>query len=134
MRLKAALAAAAAALSLAACGQSPSGSQAPPSAAPGSPAAGSGPTVAVQLSDFKIAPEQLTAPAGTTTFAVKNEGPTPHNLTIRDSSGKVVAATASINPGQSATLTVGLGPGTYTAFCSLPGHESLGMKDSLKIT
>lgn len=134
MRLKAALAVAIAALSMVACGSSSGSPATAEPAAPGSPAGGSGAGVSVHLSDFKISPGQLTAPAGATSFAVKNDGPTPHNLTIRDGAGKTVGATANLKPGDSTTLTVSLNPGKYTAFCSLAGHESLGMSASLVVS
>ena len=81
-----------------------------------------------------IWPGTLTAKAGSISFAVKNAGPTVHNLTILDSAGKVVGATANLKPGESATLTVSLSAGAYTAICSLAGHETLGMKDTLTVS
>jgi uncharacterized cupredoxin-like copper-binding protein len=64
---------------------------------------------------------------------VSNEGKTPHNLSIQDPSGKLVAHTADLKPGQSTRLPVQLSPGTYTTLCSLPGHASLGMKGALLV-
>jgi uncharacterized cupredoxin-like copper-binding protein len=53
---------------------------------------------------------------------------------VRDASGTVLAHTANLEPGEHATLQVDLAPGTYVDFCQEPGHESLGMKGSLKVT
>ena len=87
----------------------------------------------VHLSDFKIVPAALTANAGVNTFDVRNDGPTPHNLTIKDVSGRTRGATRDLKPGEAATLTIALPAGSYTAFCSLPGHSSLGMNDALTV-
>ena len=128
-----------AALILAACGGSPASTTAGTPAPTASPTvvaatAEAGSSVPVTLSDFMLMPSALTAKAGSVSFTVRNAGPTVHNLTIRDSTGKVVGATANLKPGESATLTVTLGAGAYTAICSLAGHESLGMKDPLTVS
>ena len=125
-------------LALVACGASnPSATSNPaPAATASSPGAvaEAGNTIAVTLSDFKISPATLTAKAGAVQFDVKNAGPTPHNLTIKDAAGKVLGATKDLKPGETAKLVVTLAAGGYTATCSLGGHESLGMKDSLTVS
>ena len=88
----------------------------------------------VTLSDFKLSPGTLSAKAGAVEFDVKNDGPTPHNLTVKDSTGKVVGATRNLSPGENAKLTITLTVGSYSVVCSLPGHESLGMKDALTVS
>ena len=87
----------------------------------------------ITVKDFSLDPNTL-AVRGTVSLAVTNAGPTVHNVTIRDSSGKVLGSTADLKPGEAATLTVDLPAGTYTMFCSLPGHESLGVKGTLTVT
>ena len=130
--------AALAALALVGCGSpasSPANSPAPASSASAAAApADTGIAVGVTLSDFKLSPGTLSAKAGAVEFDVKNDGPTPHNLTIKDSTGKVVGATKNLSPGENAKLTITLAAGAYTAICSLPGHESLGMKDVLTVS
>ena len=66
-------------------------------------------------------------------LAVSNAGPTPHNVAIRDESGTELATTADLREGESETLTVDLSVGDYILFCSLPGHESLGIKGTLSV-
>jgi plastocyanin len=68
------------------------------------------------------------------TLAVTNAGPTIHDLTIRDSAGQVLGETEDLKSGASETITVDLPVGAYTIFCSLPGHESLGLKGTLTVT
>lgn len=83
----------------------------------------------VGLSEFKITPASLTVSPGGS-LVVTNNGSVAHNLTIQGTS----KATKSLNPGQSETLSLdGLKNGQYTIICSIPGHESAGMKGTLVI-
>lgn len=66
-------------------------------------------------------------------LAVTNAGPTVHNLTIREVSGTIVGATSNLKTGATETLAPDLPVGSYTIFCSLPGHESLGIKGTLTV-
>jgi len=38
-----------------------------------------------------------------------------------------------LSTGESETISAELEPGEYTIFCSLAGHESLGMRGSLTV-
>lgn len=107
------------------CGQA-AGS---PGTTPGDAESGTqlSPAIEVTVADFKITPAETSVPADFV-LTVSNAGPTPHNLTIRDESGAVGYATAEIDERGTATLSGRLEPGRYITFCSLPGHESLGMK------
>jgi uncharacterized cupredoxin-like copper-binding protein len=87
----------------------------------------------VVLADFSITPVQATSKTGSFTLAIANRGKSPHNLTVEDQSGKLVVHTADLKPGQSTTLSVQLAAGSYSTFCSLPGHASLGMKGTLAV-
>ena len=88
----------------------------------------------VNLMDFMIDPSDLEATGPTVTFEVTSDGPTPHNLTVRDANDEVVMATADLSTGDSETITAELEPGEYAIFCSLGGHESLGMSGTLTVT
>jgi len=101
------------------------------STAPASSASAEG--TAATVKDFKIDPVDIKAAAGTVTLAVSNAGPTIHNVAIRDASGKVLATTKDLKAGESETITAELAAGSYTTFCSLPGHESLGTKGTLEV-
>lgn len=90
--------------------------------------------VVVGLADFTVTPAHIDVQGPAITFEVTNTGPTPHNLTIRDAAGTVLGATPDLRTGEASTLTITFpGPGTYTMFCSLPGHESLGLKGDLVV-
>jgi plastocyanin len=88
----------------------------------------------LRVVDFKLDPVDLEVSGGSVEIAVTNAGPTVHNVTIRDSAGKVLGATPDLREGESAALTATLAAGSYTMFCSLPGHESLGIKGTLTVT
>ena len=101
------------------------------SAAPAVSAATDGTPITVK--DFSLDPKEV-AVKGPVSLAVTNAGPTVHNVSIRDASGKVVGATKDLKPGGTETLGVDLPAGSYVLFCSLPGHESLGIKGTLTVT
>ena len=103
------------------------------SAVPGSDAPAMD-AIAISVADFMIDPEDVTVAGPTVTFDVTNDGPTPHNFTVRNDSDEVVAATADLRAGESETLEAELEPGTYTIFCSFAGHESLGMSGTVTVT
>lgn len=80
---------------------------------------------------LKFDTASLQAKAGTVTIAMKNPSPLPHNVAIKgndvDVKGKVV-----LNGGTS-TVSADLESGTYTFYCSVPGHEAGGMKGTLTV-
>lgn len=75
---------------------------------------------------------ELTGKAGKTTLDFTNESPVGHDVVIDDASGKEVAATDVIT-GASTSTEFDAKPGTYTFYCSLPGHEAAGMKGTLTV-
>lgn len=119
------------ALALGACGGSGTSASPAPveSTAPSAAAA----TTPVIVKDFTLDPLDVVV-AGSVSLAVTNAGPTIHNVAIRDEAGTALGTTADLREGEAETLTVDLAPGTYTLFCSLPGHESLGIKGTLTVT
>lgn len=143
------LSAATVALSLAACGgsstkSSAAGASSPPAAT--SPAgsgstaaspttAGTG-TVAIAADpsgQLRFDKTSLTAKAGKVTIQFTNKSPLSHNLTVaKGTSGAVIGATPTFSGG-TRTLTVTLAPGTYTYFCSVPGHRQAGMQGTLTV-
>lgn len=106
---------------------------APTASAPTASASTATNATPITVRDFKFDTPDV-AVTGKVVLAVTNAGPTIHDLTIRDSSGKVLGETADLAAGASETLTVDLPAGTYTIFCALPGHESLGIKGTLTVT
>ena len=75
-----------------------------------------------------------TAKAGTVNIVFTNKSGTDHNVSIQQGTdGKVLGATPTFSSGTH-TLTVTLKPGTYTYFCSVPGHRQAGMLGTLKVS
>jgi manganese oxidase len=97
----------------------------------GEQAAGSPASVDVSLTEFSIAPSTLDVPIGQAiNFNVTNHGTVPHTFAV-DVDGKTYD-TGQIQGGVSATLAVpSLAAGTYSAYCSIPGHKDLGMTASV---
>lgn len=90
--------------------------------------------IPVTLADFTITPATIDAIGTTIAFDVVNDGPTPHNMAVRDEAGTLLGTTSDLSTGGTETLTVTVpGPGTYITFCSLPGHEALGLKGTLVV-
>lgn len=74
----------------------------------------------------------LTAKAGKVTLQLTNPSAVPHNIAIRGNG--VLELGALVTGGGRSTVTANLKPGTYTFFCSVPGHEQAGMRGTLKVT
>jgi uncharacterized cupredoxin-like copper-binding protein len=89
-------------------------------------------TVDATETDFKIALSTTTLKAGAITFDVKNDSQTEHDLVVTGNG--ITEGTPRFGGGQSKTLKVNLKPGTYKLFCSVPGHEQLGMKLNITVT
>jgi plastocyanin len=73
-----------------------------------------------------------TAKAGEVTIDFKNPQALTHDVAIEDANGKEVAATELVADG-SDTTTANLKPGTYTYFCTVPGHREAGMEGTLTV-
>ena len=76
--------------------------------------------------------DTATAKAGKVTVEFNNPQALTHDVQIEDSSGKEVGGTELIASGSDST-TVDLKPGTYTYFCSVPGHREAGMEGKLTV-
>jgi len=73
-----------------------------------------------------------TAKAGKVTIEFDNPQSLTHDVAIESSSGEEVGATELIADGSDST-TVDLKPGTYTFYCSVPGHREAGMEGTLTV-
>jgi uncharacterized cupredoxin-like copper-binding protein len=73
----------------------------------------------------------LEAPAGEVTIALTNDSSTPHDVAIEGNGVDVTSDT--IDNGATTEVTADLKPGTYTFYCTIPGHEQAGMKGTLTI-
>ncbi|HMJ72037.1 MAG TPA: plastocyanin/azurin family copper-binding protein [Solirubrobacterales bacterium] len=75
---------------------------------------------------------EASAKAGKVTVDFNNPQSLTHDVTIEDSSGKEVGKTDLIGKEETST-TVDLKPGTYTFYCSVPGHREAGMEGTLTV-
>jgi plastocyanin len=130
----------------------PSGSSAPAAGAPapataptattGTPAPPSSPAHVTPSGPLMLAAnpagqlsyntKQLSAHAGPIAITMTNMSPVEHNVTVARGS-TVLGATPTFTGG-SRTLTLNLKPGTYTFYCSVPGHRQAGMEGTLTIS
>jgi plastocyanin len=136
--------AALAVVGLAACGSSSSNdnsttaASAPPATTPaagGGGAAGGASTVDISTpsgSDLAFDQKDATAKAGNVTVDFDNKQPLQHDVAVADSSGKVLGQTDLVSSG-TANATVDLQPGTYTFYCTVPGHREAGMEGTLTV-
>ena len=108
-----------------ACGGSGGGAGQPPG------------SIKVTMTDFHFDPSDITAPHGKVVFFLVNasSGGLQHDLAIRDSSSNRVATSELVSAGDSITFQVdNLAAGSYTLYCSQPGHEASGMSGKLTVT
>jgi plastocyanin len=73
-----------------------------------------------------------TAKAGKVTVEFNNPQALTHDVAIENANGEEIGATELIASG-SDTTTVDLKPGTYTYFCTVPGHREAGMEGTLTV-
>ncbi|MBS3941592.1 MAG: cupredoxin domain-containing protein [Actinobacteria bacterium] len=122
MRKTALLALTAASLALAGCGGGDDGGDAP--------AASGGANIEVEAGDLYFDPESLSASAGEVSVTVNNVGAAEHDFVIEELGDEVVV---HAEPGETATGTVTLEAGTYTFYCSVPGHRTT-MEGTLEVS
>lgn len=108
------------------CGTAPQ--SAGPTTSTGSPAA-AGVVLTVTGTEYSFGPSMLKAAAGRTTIRFTNRGAMEHDFVIDALNLDVMA-----KPGRSAEATVPLAPGTYTTYCSVPGHRQSGMQGTLTVS
>lgn len=70
--------------------------------------------------------------AGKVTVDFNNPQALTHDVAIEDAQGEEVGKTELIADGSDST-TVELKPGTYTFYCSVPGHREAGMEGVLTV-
>ncbi|HEX7244365.1 MAG TPA: plastocyanin/azurin family copper-binding protein [Solirubrobacterales bacterium] len=95
---------------------------------------------ATETLEFEADPEgalaytttEATAKAGKVDVEFNNPQALTHDVAIEDSNGEVVGQTELIASSSDST-TVNLKPGTYTFFCTVPGHREAGMEGTLTV-
>ena len=71
------------------------------------------------------------AQAGKVSFVMPNKSPVRHDIAVKGPGGS--GKGPIVGTGGSSKFTASLKPGTYTFYCSVPGHEAGGMKGTLTV-
>lgn len=89
-----------------------------------------GPRIEISGKEFSYSPNMVTLKAGqATTIVLKNTGSIEHDITIDDAGFKL-----TVNAGKEGKKTVTLqDPGQVKFYCSIPAHESAGMKGEITV-
>ena len=95
---------------------------------------GGGGTISLAADPSQLAYTQtsLSAPAGKDTIEFDNPSATGHDVCVEDSSGNELGCSDVIEQSNT-SLSLDLKPGTYTYFCSVPGHQDAGMEGTLTV-
>jgi plastocyanin len=80
-----------------------------------------------------FAQNKLTTHAGKVTVVFTNGSPLPHNVVLVTASNQIVGQTP-VSTGGSKSFTATLTAGSYTYYCSVPGHRQAGMQGTLTVT
>lgn len=94
------------------------------------PAPPAGETLSLTASEFKFDPATLTASADAdVTIEVVNAGTIEHDFTIDEANVKIAVPAT-----ETGSATVSFPAGTYTFYCSVPGHKEAGMTGTLTVS
>jgi uncharacterized cupredoxin-like copper-binding protein len=89
----------------------------------------------VKVMDFNFKPKAISVSSGKVVFFLVNSGPSAHDMLVADSTGKTLARSSLVQPGDTFTFTIAnLPPGTYEFYCDVPGHKDAGMVGTLTAT
>jgi plastocyanin len=100
----------------------------------GGEAEGGGAALKIETAESGLAysSDSAESEAGEVTLEFNNGQSVPHDVAIEDASGKNIGQTEVIAEGED-TAVVNLKPGTYTFFCTIPGHREAGMEGTLTV-
>ena len=77
--------------------------------------------------------DSLSAKAGNLTIDFDNPAAISHDVAVEDSSGKELGKSDLIAQSKTTLDLSNLKPGTYTYFCTVPGHREGGMEGTLTV-
>jgi plastocyanin len=77
--------------------------------------------------------DSLSAKAGSVTIDFDNPAAITHDVAVEDSSGKELGKSDLIAQSKTTLDLSNLKPGTYTYFCTVPGHREGGMEGTLTV-
>jgi len=94
------------------------------------PSGGGPATVTIDAYDVYFSPNSVKAPAGKLTIDYKELGSQQHTLVIDGVKNFKLAVGPSA---KSDSGTVDLAPGSYTFYCTIPGHRAQGMQGTITV-
>lgn len=90
-------------------------------------------TLTVELTEYKLIPQNVRVAQGELTIIVRNYGRLAHNLSVT-MDGVNEGSTLPLLPGQSARLAVYLTPGKYVMASTILSDQALGEYGTLTVT
>ena len=84
--------------------------------------------IALEAAISGFTPSELEATEGKVTIDITNPDAFDHDFVIDEFDVKV-----ALPAGETTTVTFEAGPGTYTFYCSIPGHREAGMEGTLTV-
>jgi hypothetical protein len=89
-------------------------------------------TLRLGLTEYRLRPQRVEAPAGQLTILVHNDGRLTHNLAV-SSAGRAASSTQPIPPGGSAELVLNLRRGQYLTASTILYDRDLGIYGTLVV-
>lgn len=77
--------------------------------------------------------DKLATKTGDVNIRLTNESTTPHDVAVEDSDGNELGKSEEVTQGATDLELNDVKAGSYTFFCSVPGHEAAGMKGTLTV-
>jgi uncharacterized cupredoxin-like copper-binding protein len=102
-------------------------------------AAGPDRVLRVQLSEYRLEPQDWTVTEGRIRLVATNAGRLTHNLAVTEIEREigeertVYVRTDPAQPGQTVEDAVTLGPGRYRLLCTIGNHDELGQYGELRV-
>jgi plastocyanin len=90
-------------------------------------------TARIALTEYRLIPQNVRAPAGEVTIDVHNAGRLTHNFTLMRGE-RTTAETGPMQPGQRIELVLPLTPGKYVMASTLLSDRDLGIYGTLTVT
>ena len=94
---------------------------------------GSNRTVQIQLSEYRLQPQNVKVSRVLLTIIVHNHGMLDHNLSLYQN-GETVDSINPLAPGETSQMTLFLSPGTYSMASTVLSDQSLGAYGTLRVT
>jgi plastocyanin len=89
--------------------------------------------ILVFASEHRLNASRVKIRSGQLILQMRNNGEDDHDIAIRNERGALVAQSPIIGSGDLGELRVKMLPGRYTLYCTVEGHEGLGMTAPLLV-